>query len=100
MTRSTTTLTTRRLSLCFLADSEKARVWGTSGRAARLAARAAVRIRKGVSLLAMAAAMSVNGAASIGFGVAIAGPISASSSFGASLIGVGHGPAALTIDAQ
>jgi hypothetical protein len=51
-------------------------------------------------LLAMAAAMSVNGAASIGFGVAIAGPISASSSFGASLIGVGHGPAALTIDAQ
>lgn len=77
-----------RVSLGFLADSENARVWGTSGRAARLADRAAVRMRKGVSLLAMAAAVSVNGAASVGFGVAIAGPIKASSSFGASLIGV------------
>lgn len=48
-------LTTMRVSLCVLGVSENARVWGPSGRAARLADRTAVRMRKGVSLLAMAA---------------------------------------------
>jgi hypothetical protein len=50
-----------RVSLCFLVDRENARVWRASGRAARLADRTAVRMRKGVSLLAMAAVMSGNG---------------------------------------
>ena len=54
-------LTTMRVSLRVRVESENARVWGASGRAARLADRAAVRMRKGVSLLAMAAAMSGNG---------------------------------------
>lgn len=50
-------LTTMRVSLCFLADTERVRVWGAeSGREeeALLAERTAVR-RRGVSLLAMAA---------------------------------------------
>lgn len=54
-------LTTMRVSLCFLAESENARVAGAIGRAARLTDRTAVRMRKGASLLAMAAAVSGNG---------------------------------------
>ncbi len=54
-------LTTISVSLCFLAAKENARVWGNSGRAARLPDRATVRMRKGVSLVAMAAVLSGNG---------------------------------------
>ncbi len=62
-------LTTMRESLGLVAVSDNVRVWGASGRAARPADRIAVRMRNGVSLLAMAAGVSSNGASSIGFGV-------------------------------
>ena len=58
-----------RESLGLVAVSDNARVWGASGRAARLADRRAVRTRNGFSLLAMAAGVSSNGTSSIGVGV-------------------------------
>ena len=80
-------LTTMRVSLCRLAATENVRVWGASGRAARVADRAAVRRRKGVSLLAMAARVSSNGSVNRGVGVAVPGPDRETSSFEALLIG-------------